>query len=102
MADLSATAESRRVTRGFRAVASSLLFLGLLSQNSPLSGQKRPATLTGQVISVATGEPLRAAQLSLVGSDVSVTTEADGRFVLEELPAGIQFLQVAKPPLKPD
>ena len=55
----------------------------------PLTGTAR---MSGRVLSAETGEPLRRAQIQVMANEIGVrrvvTTDADGRFELVELPAG--------------
>ncbi len=58
------------------------------------------AILSGRVIAIDTGKPLRRAQIRASGSDPrdarSVSTDADGRWQMKELPAGRYTLTASK------
>jgi TonB-linked SusC/RagA family outer membrane protein len=55
-------------------------------------------TIHGKVVDQTTGEPLAAATIQVVGAPgATVFTEADGAFVLENLPAGPLALDVTAP-----
>ncbi len=67
------------------------------------AGQPRKigtAILSGRVIATDTGRPLRRAQVRASGSDPrdgrSVSTDADGRWQIKELPAGRYTLMASK------
>src|SRR5688572_31820468 len=45
-------------------------------------------SITGRVFNPVTGEYVRNAEVRLQGSDRLVTTESDGRFLLDNVPAG--------------
>jgi hypothetical protein len=58
-----------------------------------LSAQQASASLTGRVIS-ATGEtPLGSAGISVLGSDLQVLSDRDGRFRIADVPAGEHVLE---------
>jgi TonB-linked SusC/RagA family outer membrane protein len=65
-------------------------------------GTPRPAAPTtrairGRVVEPSTKEPIAAAQIQVAGSDAVAFTEADGSFVLENLPAGPVKLDISAP-----
>src|SRR5256885_13787385 len=72
------------MTRG--AVALGLI--GLLSGPAGLGAQTGTGTITGHVTDSATGRPVVAVRLSVVGTDRTAVTAEDGGFVLAAVPAG--------------
>lgn len=61
--------------------------LALLAPSHPLDAQES-ASLTGVMVSDATGALLRDGVVSLVGSSVRATTDRRGQFMIEGLPVG--------------
>lgn len=59
---------------------------------SPVAGAQRPARLVGQVIDPASGAGISGARVDLAGEQRSVTTDADGRFVIEPIASGLHTL----------
>ncbi|MGD2068290.1 MAG: carboxypeptidase regulatory-like domain-containing protein, partial [Gemmatimonadota bacterium] len=51
-------------------------------------------SVLGRVSDYATGEPVEAAEVSLSAVDAEAVTDANGRFVLESVPAGSRVLSV--------
>jgi len=49
-------------------------------------------TITGRVTAAATGLPLAAARVSVVGTSASVATDSNGGFTISKLPAGTHTL----------
>jgi hypothetical protein len=64
---------------------SALLFATLLSQTAPVAGN---ASLLGIVVDAATQQPIAGARVWLVDLQKATTTNAEGRFTFEFLPAG--------------
>jgi hypothetical protein len=59
-----------------------------------LTAQSVQATLTGTVTAEATGEPLAGAVVALADLDRSAATDAAGRYVIHDVPAGPQHISV--------
>lgn len=45
-------------------------------------------TLVGRVLDYQTGQPVSGAEINVVGSESKVLTDADGKFILDDLPPG--------------
>src|SRR2546429_9234215 len=71
-----------------RAVALGLI--GLVWSAARLGAQTGTGTITGHVTDSATGRPVVAVRLSVVGTDRTAVTAEDGGFVLAAVPAGGQ------------
>src|SRR2546429_9042637 len=69
-----------------RAVALGLI--GLVWSAARLGAQTGTGTITGHVTDSATGRPVVAVRLSVVGTDRTAVTAEDGGFVLAAVPAG--------------
>ena len=68
------------------------LVLGLVLTSAP--AQAQTASVEGRVTTASTGDPVEGAQVSIVGTNVGTRTDADGRFVLLNVPAGNQQIRV--------
>lgn len=59
------------------------------------------STVSGLVVAASTGQPVRRAYVRMTGQELpggrAALTDADGRYRLEELPAGRYTIQVSKP-----
>src|SRR2546430_5576337 len=80
------------MTRG--AVALGLI--GLLAGLAGLGPQPGPGTITGHVRDSATGRPVVAVRLSVVGMDRAAVTAEDGGFVLAAVPEGMQRVRASR------
>src|SRR5438034_9806802 len=80
------------MTRG--AVALGLI--GLLSGPAGLGAQTGTGTITGHVTDSATGRPVVAVRLSVVGMDRAAVTAEDGGFVLAAVPEGMQRVRASR------
>ncbi len=72
---------------GTRASLSTLLLFGLWAVALPLSAQQT-GTIAGQVQSAQGGQLLSAAQVYIADLDIGVLTQANGRYILLNVPAG--------------
>ncbi len=82
---------TRTMVRRYALSSTSLLAAGLLAAStlfaSALAAQAT-GTVTGTVLNAQTGEPLPAAQVSLEGTGIGGLTQANGRFLLLQVPVG--------------
>jgi len=69
------------------------LLVGLLSIPGTLAAQGT-GRVVGQVLNAQTSEPVASAQISVLGTPLGTASDANGRFLLLELPAGEYELQV--------
>lgn len=72
----------------FRVFTCIVGWSGLLQAQSP--------TLTGQVVERAGASPIGGATVSIIGTAISATTGANGRFALRGVPAGPQRLRIVR------
>jgi TonB-linked SusC/RagA family outer membrane protein len=68
----------------------------LLCAASPAAAQTRRARIVGRVTDADSKQPLANATVSVVGTAYGVATQADGRFVLGNLPSGVFNLEVRR------
>lgn len=77
--------------RAFRPFALTLAaLLGLGAAPALLAAQAAAGTLSGRVLNEGTGEYLRNAVITVVGTPLTATAEAGGAYTLPGVPAGIQ------------
>ncbi len=77
-----------------RAVALGLI--ALACRAAGLGAQTGTGTITGHVTDSATGRPVVAVRLSVVGTDRTAVTADDGGFVLAAGPAGAQRVRASR------
>src|SRR5437016_12589223 len=77
-----------------RAVALGLIALACSAAG--LGAQTGTGTITGHVTDSATGRPVVAVRLSVVGTDRTAVTAEDGGFVLAAVPAGAQRVRARR------
>ncbi len=90
----------RASTSGFVGVAASrlreavsgLVVAALLAL--PAMAEAQTGTVQGRVLDAATGGPLSSAQVSIPGTGLGGLTNADGRFLLLEVPVGQHAVEV--------
>ncbi len=70
----------------------SFFLVGLLIA-APVSAQT--GTLVGRVTDAATGEPLPGATVSVVSMTIGAATETNGRYRIEQVPAGERTIRVS-------
>ncbi len=75
--------------------ASTLLCIGLLPLISPAHAQQAAVTIGGQVADAESNAALTGAVVRVVGTRLGAVTDADGRFVVEGVPAGSYELGVS-------
>jgi TonB-dependent SusC/RagA subfamily outer membrane receptor len=68
-----------------------------IGSSAPVVAAPTTRTIRGKVVDPTTNEPIVAAQVQVVGTGAVVFTEADGTFVVENLPAGPVRLDVTAP-----
>lgn len=73
------------------AVLAAFLLLGAGFAAVPL-GAQQTATIAGQITSAQGGQPLSAAQVYISDLDIGVLTQANGRYILLNVPAGTHTL----------
>ena len=70
------------------------------ARDTPVSQKSGTARLSGRIIALDTGRPIRRAIVSANSTELregrSISTDAEGRWMLEELPAGRITLRVSK------
>src|SRR5258707_9762804 len=71
-----------------------MMALTLLLSSVPAAAQTR--TITGTVIDGATGQPLEGARVGVRGTALVVTTGADGKFTLGNVPQGNVILAIGR------
>ena len=93
------TTSVRRVVR-FQLAA---LFAALFALIAPVHLQAQPATgtITGRVLNEGTGQYLRSAIVTVVGTNISTVAEAGGVYTLTRVPAGLARVSVAYAGLDP-
>ena len=69
----------------------SALLTSIVSAQTPVTTAGR---ITGRVINVETGRPILRAEVMLGGSMLRSLTDLDGRFFLQNVPAGVHTVQV--------
>lgn len=60
------------------------------------SQQGRRARITGTVVDIETKQPLAAANIFILGTPITATTGADGRFVINSAPVGIYTIEARR------
>ncbi len=83
----------RRPLRAAPFLATTLALLVSLALFTA-SAVAQTGTIEGRVTSAGSGDPVTGARVVLVGTNVGTQTDADGRFVLLNIPVGTQQLQV--------
>ena len=82
------------MTRGsWRTLATAAVALLVLGAARPLAAQ---GTVAGRVTAQGTDAPLADARIILIGTTISASTGADGKFTLRNVPAGTAQLQVLR------
>jgi len=79
-----------------------LLFIALIcfgnfafAHNGNSGEEEQPVEFVGQVIDAADGQVITGATIQLVGTDIKVMSDEDGRFVLELLPSQAGELELS-------
>ncbi|MDP3071659.1 MAG: TonB-dependent receptor [Opitutaceae bacterium] len=85
-----ATSSGRRVTRRLLQA-----FCALVAATIALAQSAGTGRITGRVFNPATQEYVRNAEVAVVGTDIVAFSDADGSFVLPNVPAGAVTLAIA-------
>ncbi|HEV2645442.1 MAG TPA: TonB-dependent receptor [Acidobacteriaceae bacterium] len=72
-----------------------LLLLVPSMQTTPAQTPNPTGTIRGQIVDLQTSEPLAKVSISIAGQTAAVATDGDGRFILENVPAGPVELRVS-------
>src|SRR3954469_12090958 len=81
----------------FRSILSKAMLLAILvSRASAATAQSTQATVSGRVTDAANGQPIPAAQVSVVGTNIGTQTNSDGQYTIRGLPAGAVELRVLR------
>lgn len=68
--------------------------IGLLPLATSAAVAQQAGTITGRVSRSPTGEPLPSAQVQIVGTQRGGLSDAEGRFLIQDVPAGTHTLRV--------
>ena len=79
-----------RVLSGFGALVATFLLV------VPSIGAQQGGTVTGRVLDSRSGQPVSAAQVFISALDVGGLTQQNGRYLLQNVPAGTHTLSVAR------
>jgi len=63
---------------------------------SPLAAAAQQGSVTGRVTDASTGQPIAAAQVSLVGTNIGTLTNSDGRYTMRNVAAGSHVVRVLR------
>ncbi|HEX8429738.1 MAG TPA: TonB-dependent receptor [Longimicrobium sp.] len=69
--------------------------LAVASAGAPLAAQAR-GTVTGRVVESATQRPVAGATVRVAGLNIGASTDEDGRFTLQNVPAGARTIQATR------
>ncbi len=87
----------RAARRAMLAITVAVVPAVVTSGAAPLGAQDAPTgKITGRVVDAATGQPIPAAQIQVVGTAFGTQSGVDGRYVLLRVPAGTVTLQVRR------
>jgi hypothetical protein len=84
------------VVAGWRRALTGLSALALLGLTAAGAEAQERARVTGQVMHAETGAPLAQVQVSLDGTGLGTLTNANGRFVILNVPAGTYEVRAAR------
>lgn len=71
-----------------------LLSIPLLVATAPLAAQQGTGRIVGRIVEASQGAPLAGAEVQLVGTPIRATSALDGRFSLQQVPAGTATVAV--------
>src|SRR5689334_1578431 len=72
------------------------IVMGAVALFVSASGMYAQGTITGRVLARVTNEPLSLAQVSVVGTSLRVSTDAEGRYTLRNAPTGTQQIRAVR------
>ncbi len=87
--------ENAGLTAAVLALALSMAFTNL-AHGQESSGTSLGGMISGAVIDATSGDPVSTASINLAGTRTTVLSNADGRFLMREVPAGDHTLQVMR------
>jgi CarboxypepD_reg-like domain/TonB-dependent Receptor Plug Domain len=99
MMNRKATSSKSRRTPGRRNRAwgfagAMLLAIAAIPSGQPLRAQEPPGRLLGRVVDHANGKPLAGARVGVKDTELNAISDNAGGFVLENVPAGLQSVEV--------
>src|SRR5687767_14010929 len=68
--------------------------VALLASASPLAAEASTGRVVGRVLDARDGQPIPSAQVVVTGTQIGALASVDGRFVLTNVPAGVQSITV--------
>lgn len=71
-----------------------LVSVGLFPLTVVAAAAQQGGTITGRITRAANGEPLSIAQVQIVGTDRGALSDAEGQFLIQDVPAGTHTLRV--------
>lgn len=77
-----------------RTVSASVVAVAAFLAFTAVPAVAQTGSITGTVIGGSTGSPLPDAAVTVVGTDISVATNGQGRFVILQAPTGQQTIQI--------
>jgi TonB-linked SusC/RagA family outer membrane protein len=80
---------------GLRAILCVAATLALWSAGAATAGAQQTGSVQGMVVDVTTARPLAGAQVSIQGTQVGTISNAQGRYLVVNVPAGTHTLRVA-------
>ena len=73
-----------------------ILLSAALAATIPLSAQDTGGAVAGRVVDRAADRPLSDVQVSVVGTNLGARTDADGRYVVRGVPAGVYTIRAGR------
>lgn len=71
-----------------------VLTVSFSSAQAQVTAEADVFVLKGQVVDATAGTPLADAEIIIAGQDISTVSDAEGNFILENLPAGEHTVKV--------
>lgn len=91
-----ARAQLQVVVAAVGMFSAALTFAPGASAQTDASQPNRRARVTGRVVDAATNQPLAAANIFIIGTPITATSTADGRFVITSAPPGIFTIEAKR------